>query len=119
MEDHIFSPLKMENTSANVSDFAFEDIRPSLTVTKEMGIIEKGFYKSDITMHASGGIISTIDDLSKWLAANINQDNVLLNKDSWGNCIPQPQPRTKNTLRTNDLVIVWAGILRNMGMIGF
>jgi CubicO group peptidase (beta-lactamase class C family) len=84
MEDHIFSPLKMENTSANVSDFAFEDIRPSLTVTKEMGIIEKGFYKSDITMHASGGVISTIDDLSKWLAANINQDNVLLNKDSWG-----------------------------------
>lgn len=84
MGNHIFSPLKMENTSANVSDFDFEDIRPSLTVTKEKGIVEKGFYKSDITMHASGGIVSTINDLSKWLAANINQDSVLLHKGSWG-----------------------------------
>lgn len=84
MKEHIFTPLQMENTSANVSDYAFEDIRPSLTVTKERGIIEKGLYKSDITMHASGGIISTINDLSKWLAANINQDSVLLNLDSWG-----------------------------------
>ena len=45
MGNHIFSPLKMENTSANVSDFDFENIRPSLTVTKEKGIVEKGFYK--------------------------------------------------------------------------
>lgn len=34
-------------------------------------------------MHASGGIISTMNDMSKWLAANINQDHVLLNNDSW------------------------------------
>tara|TARA_R110002012_G_scaffold38661_3_gene107365 strand:- start:78222 stop:79700 length:1479 start_codon:yes stop_codon:yes gene_type:complete len=83
MEEHIFSPLNMKNTSAHVSDFDFKDIRPSLTVTKERGIVEKGFYKSDITMHASGGIISTINDMSKWLAANINQDKTLLDDDSW------------------------------------
>lgn len=83
MEEHIFSPLNMKNTSAHVSDFDFKNIRPSLTVTKERGIVEKGFYKSDITMHASGGIISTINDLSKWLAANIDQNNVLLTNDSW------------------------------------
>jgi CubicO group peptidase (beta-lactamase class C family) len=84
MEKHIFSPLHMKNTSAHVSDFDSKEIRPSLTVTKERGIIEKGFYKSDITMHASGGIISTINDMSKWLAANINQDKTLLDHDSWG-----------------------------------
>ncbi len=83
MEKHIFSPLHMKKTSANVSDFDIKDIRPSLTVTKERGIVEKGFYKSDITMHASGGIISTINDMSKWLAANINQDKTFLDNDSW------------------------------------
>ncbi|MHA7832690.1 MAG: serine hydrolase domain-containing protein [Flagellimonas sp.] len=83
MKEHIFTPLQMKNTSANVSDYAIEDIRPSFTVTKERGIIEKGLYKSDITMHASGGIISTINDLAKWLAANINQDNELLDNGSW------------------------------------
>ncbi len=83
MKEHIFSPLQMENTSANISDFDIEEIRPSLLVTKERGVVEKGIYKSDNTMHASGGIISTINDLSKWLAANINQDNELLNNGSW------------------------------------
>jgi CubicO group peptidase (beta-lactamase class C family) len=83
MKDHIFTPLKMENTSANVSDYELKDIRPSLTVSKEKGIIEKGFYKNDITMHAAGGTISTINDLSKWLSANIREDTILLNKNSW------------------------------------
>jgi len=83
MEERIFSPLQMKNTSAHVSNFDFKNIRPSLTVNKERGIVEKDFYKSDITMHASGGIISTINDMSKWLATNINQNNVLLNNDSW------------------------------------
>ena len=83
MEDYIFRPLKMESTSANVSDYSIKDIRPSLSVSKENGIVEKGLYKKDITMHASGGIISTINDLSKWLSANIREDDVLFSKNSW------------------------------------
>ncbi|MEN7548598.1 serine hydrolase [Rapidithrix thailandica] len=83
MKDYIFKPLKMTNTSTQVSHYNFKAIRPSLTVSKERGIIEKGFYKEDITMHAAGGIISTINDLSKWLSANIREDNILLNKSSW------------------------------------
>jgi CubicO group peptidase (beta-lactamase class C family) len=79
----IFQPLKMDNTSANVMDFDFEAIRPSVTVSKDNGIIETGFYKKDITMHASGGILSTVNDLSKWLSANIKQDETLLTKNSW------------------------------------
>lgn len=95
MKEHIFTLLQMENTSANISDYAIEDIRPSLTVTKERGVIEKGLYKSDITMHASGGIISTINDLSKWLTANINQDSVLLNNDSWSDLHTATTPQDK------------------------
>jgi CubicO group peptidase (beta-lactamase class C family) len=83
MDEYIFSPLHMKNTSGHVSDFDFDEIRPSFTVNHERGVIEKGFFKSDITMHASGGIISTINDMSKWLAANINQDKTLLDNDSW------------------------------------
>lgn len=83
MKNYIFSPLEMENTSANVSDYNLQKIRPSLSISKERGIIEKGFYKKDITMHAAGGIISTINDLSKWLSANIREDSSLLDKNSW------------------------------------
>lgn len=83
MKKHIFEPLKMSNTSASVSDFDVSTIRPSVTASKQKGIIETGFYKKDITMHASGGIISTVNDLSKWLSANIKQDEILLTKNSW------------------------------------
>lgn len=83
MKNHIFNPLKMENTSTYVSDYNPGEIRPSLTISKENEIVEKDFYKEDITMHASGGIISTINDLSTWLSANIRQDTILLNKKSW------------------------------------
>lgn len=83
MKEQIFEPLRMKNTSANVTDFDLQAIRPSVTASKDKGIIETGFYKEDVTMHASGGIISTINDLSKWLSANIRQDEKLIKKDAW------------------------------------
>ncbi|MEX2411843.1 MAG: serine hydrolase [Candidatus Paceibacterota bacterium] len=95
MKDYIFTPLKMENTSANVSDYELKDIRPSLTISKDKGIIEKDFYKEDITMHAAGGIISTVNDLSKWLSANIREDSILLNKKSWSELHTSTTPQDK------------------------
>ncbi|MCW9707271.1 serine hydrolase domain-containing protein [Fodinibius salsisoli] len=95
MKDYIFTPLKMENTSAYVSDYELKDIRPSLTISKDKGIIEKGFYKEDITMHASGGVISTVNDLSKWLSANIREDSILLNKNSWSELHTSTTPQDK------------------------
>ncbi len=95
MKDYIFTPLKMENTSTNFSDYNLKDIRPSFTVSKEKGVIEKGFYKEDITMHAAGGIISTVNDLSKWLSANIREDSILLNKTSWSELHTPTTPQDK------------------------
>ena len=83
MKDCIFAPLKMENTSADVSDFNPENIRPLLTISGKQGVVAQGFYKKDITMHAAGGIISTVNDLSGWLSANIRKDTVLLDKKNW------------------------------------
>jgi len=78
MKKRMFVPLGMTNTSANVSDYVDSDIRPIVTVSKDNQIVRSGFYKQDITMHAAGGILSTINDLSKWLQTNINQDNKII-----------------------------------------
>lgn len=83
LEEQVINPLNLTNTSAHFSDFKEEDILPSYTIGKENKLIKKGFYKEDITMHAAGGIISTINDLSIWLKANINQDTILMSKDAW------------------------------------
>lgn len=83
IKERIFQPLKMFNTTTKISDLDLYKIRPSVTVSKELGVVETGFPKSDITMHASGGIISTINDLTKWLSANIRKDSRLLSLNSW------------------------------------
>lgn len=95
MKKHIFQPLKMSNTTTRVSDLEFKSIRASVTVSNEQGIVETGFYKSDITMHASGGIISTVNDLSRWLSANIAQDAQLLTKNSWNELHTSTMPQDK------------------------
>jgi CubicO group peptidase (beta-lactamase class C family) len=85
MKTHIFDPLGMKHTSAYVSDYNFSTIRPSVISSKENGVVDIGFYKADNTMHAAGGIISTIDDLSIWLSANIREDEALMSKEAWVN----------------------------------
>lgn len=83
MQERIFTPLNMEHTHTRASAYGPGEIRPSLRVTTAKGVIRKGFPKRDITMHAAGGIVSTINDLSKWLAANIREDSTLLDSASW------------------------------------
>ncbi|GAB3196938.1 hypothetical protein GCM10027293_10410 [Pontibacter aydingkolensis] len=109
MEENIFAPLNMDNTTASVSDHKLDEIRPSLIVSKERGVVDKGFYKSDVTMHAAGGMISTINDLSRWLSANIRQDSVLLSKDSWAalHASTTPQDKVYFTYRRTGYSLGW------------
>ncbi|GLB48486.1 serine hydrolase domain-containing protein [Neptunitalea lumnitzerae] len=108
METKIFDPLKMSNTSANVSDFKFETIRPSLLCSND-SIILKSFDKTDFTMHAAGGIISTMNDMAKWMSANIRQDSLLLTQENWKD-LHEPtteQDRTYFTYKRTGYSLGW------------
>jgi len=89
MKKRIFVPLKMTNTGSNVSNYNLANILPAIETTRENTVFRSGFYKTDNTIHASGGTISNINDLSKWLKFNIN--NTILFLD-----IKMPGQRTKN-----------------------
>ncbi|WP_218354617.1 serine hydrolase domain-containing protein [Alteromonas lipotrueiana] len=71
MKSHLFMPLGMTSTSTKINS----DILPSIVTGKDGKIFRQGHYKTNKTMHASGGVVSTINDLSLWLKANINQDS--------------------------------------------
>lgn len=109
MERRIFKPLDMEHTSASVSNFDRESIRPSVSVAKNGKVVESGFYKQDITMHASGGILSSVNDLSKWLKANITEDRHLLTRDGWKalHTSSTPQERTYFTYHRTGYSLGW------------
>lgn len=70
MKTQLFTPLGMSNTSTKIND----NILPSIVTAKSGKVFEQGHFKTNKTMHASGGIVSTVNDLSLWLQANINQD---------------------------------------------
>ena len=77
LNERIFSPLGMTNTTHEVTDKIFPSIVTAINGTRFL----QGQFKTNQTMHASGGLASTVADLSRWLQANIKQ-NLGNEKDS-------------------------------------
>lgn len=71
IERKILSPLGLKNTSAFASkakasgDYALPYLAENNTFTELP-------YKEDNTMHAAGGMVSSAEDLAKWLIVNMN-----------------------------------------------
>jgi len=110
LEKRLFIPLNMNRTSGNVSNYQDNEIRPAVMVSKDNKIFQSGFYKKDVTMHAAGGIISTINDLAIWLQANINHDPILFKTDrSWNEMHESstPQDRTFFTYKRHAYSLGW------------
>ncbi len=77
MTEKVFSPLGMQDTSSMLSDFPADTILPSIEVDKNGEVIRTGLFKTDATLHAAGGNISTLSDMAKWLTFNLNQGKEL------------------------------------------
>ncbi len=71
LEEEITGPLEMTNTTAYVSKVDNSSLaQPHTSIA---GKITTGrFLKQDDTMHAAGGMITTISDLNKWLLMHAN-----------------------------------------------
>ncbi|MGH1364579.1 MAG: serine hydrolase domain-containing protein [Calditrichia bacterium] len=110
MKERVFLPLQMNNTSSNVSDFTRKDIRPNIRVAQNNKIVQSGFFKEDITMNPSGGTLSTLSDLSKWLHANINQSPILFKSAAAWKEMHEPtvsQDRTYFTYKRHGYSLGW------------
>ena len=109
MKNRIFEPLGMNNTSAYLSDYNAETILPALEILDNK-LYRKVFPKKDITMHAAGGILSTVNDMAKWLQSNINQDNTIIkDKESWQELhgVSAVQDRTFFTYKRHAYSLGW------------
>ncbi|QSX37805.1 serine hydrolase domain-containing protein [Shewanella sedimentimangrovi] len=78
MQEKLFSPLGLSNTTTGISDV--DTIIPAITSAKDGEVFSRGHHKTDKTMHAAGGVVSTISDMATWLQVNINQDHSALAK---------------------------------------
>jgi len=72
MKNRLFNPLGMSSTTTTIENI--DNILPSITTSKNGEAFTTGHHKYNETMHASGGIVSNIQDLAMWVKANINQE---------------------------------------------
>ena len=78
----VLDPIGMSNTSPNVSFYEKEEIAKPHTLSN--GIIKVGdFLKKDDTMHAAGGLFTTVEDMNKWMKFHLDRDSPLLSKEAF------------------------------------
>ena len=73
LAEEIFAPLGMESTTAYMSRVDRE--ARALPYGWEPGGVwqARPYAKEDENMHAAGGLVTTAEDLSRWLIANLNE----------------------------------------------
>ncbi|WP_417446410.1 serine hydrolase domain-containing protein [Kangiella sp.] len=77
IKEKVFAPLQMQDTGSMLSDYLADTILPSIEVDKNGEILRTGLFKTDETLHAAGGNISTLADMAKWLTFNLTQGKEL------------------------------------------
>lgn len=73
LSDSLFIPDGLLQTTPYISEFQKGNIAKPFVYTPSGDI--PGMIKSDNTMHAAGGLISTADDMGRWLRLFINDGN--------------------------------------------
>ncbi|MFK7845376.1 MAG: serine hydrolase, partial [Rhodothermales bacterium] len=71
IENKVFAPLGMHNSFTYMSK-AINGPMATAYVFNQQGNLEATQTKVDAQMHAAGGSVSTVDDLSRWLIASLN-----------------------------------------------
>jgi CubicO group peptidase (beta-lactamase class C family) len=76
LESTVFQPLSLTRTTAYMSQAERWDLAVPYWAGAEASPRRLARTKTDATMHAAGGVVSTADDLARWLVANINDGRV-------------------------------------------
>jgi len=71
----VFRPLRMAHTTAYMSQAKTWGPLQPYWLDRSGEIVPLKFEKSDETMHAAGGIVTTPADLARWLKANLARDH--------------------------------------------
>ncbi|MFP5247278.1 MAG: serine hydrolase, partial [Thermoanaerobaculia bacterium] len=77
LDARLFEPLGMRRTTAYMSEARRRPIASPYDMNDAgaMTLVAYG-WKSDSMMHAAGGIVTTPNDLAKWLEANLTQGRI-------------------------------------------
>ena len=72
VDELVLQPLAMTHTTSRVS--RADHLAQGYTNGRDGALVPATIMKTDATMHAAGGIVTTARDLARWLIANIRND---------------------------------------------
>jgi CubicO group peptidase (beta-lactamase class C family) len=72
LDERIFQPLEMRSTTGYVSRVARDRLAMPYRVSPE-GLSRLPYAKGDANMQSAGGLVSTIDDLSRWVSVQLGE----------------------------------------------
>jgi CubicO group peptidase (beta-lactamase class C family) len=91
LRERIFAPLRMHDTESLTSDL---EIRPGMAMQYQAqpasvgGGLRRGIYPSEL--RGSGSLVSTVDDMLRWLAHLRSPSKLVGSPDSWSRMIERP-----------------------------
>ena len=91
LRERIFAPLRMHDTESLTSDL---EIRPGMAMQYQAlpasvgGGLRRGLYPSEL--RGSGSLVSTVDDMLRWLAHLRGPDRIVGSAASWASMIERP-----------------------------
>lgn len=72
----VFGPLGMTRTTAYMSRTSAWPVAQPYDFDRELKLQPLSFVKTDQTMHAAGGLVTTPRDLARWLEAQVNPGRI-------------------------------------------
>lgn len=72
----LFTPLGMTRTTAYMSRTSGWPVAKPYDLTRDLTRQPVSMVKTDRTMHAAGGLVTTPRDLARWLEANVNAGRI-------------------------------------------
>ena len=76
LQSTVLAPLGMKNTTAYISRVKREQLAAPYTIAGEGNYTRLYYAKADANMSAAGGLVTTGEDLAKWLEVNINRGRI-------------------------------------------
>lgn len=79
VSQEVLAPLKMNHTTTSMStaiDKGWEIAKPHSQNNDTNTLVRLAIQKNDKTMHAAGGIISTAQDMSRWMLVELNNGKI-------------------------------------------
>ena len=71
LDDVLFKPAVMTSTSGFVSRFSQDRLAMPYRWTPD-GFVRRAYAKADANMQSAGGLVTTLEDMGKWLELHIN-----------------------------------------------